>query len=62
MDRVYHSAAKVGDWGPWAEFVRITIDGTRHLIEAATSAKVKRFLHISSISAYGCTGRVTGPR
>jgi len=51
--RVYHAAARVGDWGPWAEFVRVTIDGTRNLLAAAIAAKVERFLHISSISAYG---------
>lgn len=50
---VYHAAARVGDWGPWEDFVRITIDGTRNLAEAAAAANVDRFLHISSISAYG---------
>jgi 2-alkyl-3-oxoalkanoate reductase len=50
---VYHAAARVGDWGPWDDFVRITIDGTRNLAEAASAASCDRFLHISSISAYG---------
>ncbi len=50
---VYHSAARVGDWGPWEDFVKITIEGTRNLAEAASKASVDRFLHISSISAYG---------
>jgi nucleoside-diphosphate-sugar epimerase len=50
---VYHAAARVGDWGPWADFQRISIDGTRHLVDAAVQAGAKRFLHISSISAYG---------
>ena len=50
---VYHSAARVGDWGPWPEFVAITIDGTRNMIESAGRAGVGRFLHISSISVYG---------
>ncbi|HSW44670.1 MAG TPA: NAD-dependent epimerase/dehydratase family protein [Phycisphaerae bacterium] len=50
---VYHSAARVGDWGPWADFVRITIEGTRNLAKAAAAAGVERFLHISSISSYG---------
>ncbi|MBN1488575.1 MAG: NAD-dependent epimerase/dehydratase family protein [Phycisphaerae bacterium] len=50
---VYHSAARVGDWGPWEDFVRITIEGTANLIDAATTAGVKRFVHISSISVYG---------
>lgn len=53
VDVVYHAAARVGDWGPWADFVRVTIDGTCNLLEAAVSARVRRFLHISSISVYG---------
>ncbi|GMV97185.1 MAG: oxidoreductase [Phycisphaerae bacterium] len=50
---VYHAAARVGDWGPWSEFERITIQGTRNLAEASERAGCERFLHISSISAYG---------
>jgi nucleoside-diphosphate-sugar epimerase len=50
---VYHAAARVGDWGPWPEFQRISIDGTQNVIEAAAATKVKRFLHVSSISVYG---------
>jgi len=50
---VYHAAARVGDWGPWSDFVRVTIDGTANLIDAAAAAGVARFLHISSISVYG---------
>ena len=53
MDAVYHSAAKVGDWGPWEDFQRITIDGTQNIVDAAIAADVRRFLHISSISCYG---------
>jgi len=50
---VYHAAAQVGDWGPWRRFVAITIDGTRNMLQAARDACVRRFLHVSSISAYG---------
>ena len=53
VDVVYHSAAKVGDWGPWDEFQRVTIDGTRNMLTAAVDAGVRRFVHISSISVYG---------
>ncbi len=53
VEVVYHAAAKVGDWGPWDEFQRITIDGTRNMLAAAIAAGVRRFVHISSISAYG---------
>ena len=50
---VYHAAARVGDWGPWHEFVAVTIEGTRNVVQAAARAGVERLLHISSISAYG---------
>ncbi len=53
VQTVYHSAARVGDWGPWREFQEITIDGTQNVITAAERARVKRFVHISSISVYG---------
>ncbi len=50
---VYHSAARVGDWGPWEEFVAISIDGTRNMLDAVREQKVKRLIHISSISVFG---------
>lgn len=53
VDVVYHAAARVGDWGPWEDFVHISVDGTQHLLEGAAAAGVGRFLHISSISVYG---------
>lgn len=56
VSQVYHAGAKVGDWGPWIDFVRVTIDGTRLLLEAAAEAQVERFLHVSSISVYGHIG------
>ncbi len=52
-DVVYHAAAKVGDWGPWEGFQRITIDGTRNVCDAAGAAGVRRLLHISSVSVFG---------
>ncbi len=53
VEVIYHAAAKVGDWGPWREFQTGCIDATRNLGQAALAAKVGRFLHISSTSAYG---------
>jgi len=50
---VYHAAAQVGDWGKWQWYVDVTINGTRNMLDAAKTAGVKRFLHVSSISAYG---------
>lgn len=53
IDAVYHAAAKVGDWGAWAEFQAGCIDATANLATAALSSGVRRFIHISSTSAYG---------
>ena len=50
---IYHAAARVGDWGPWSSFVKTTVNGTRHLAEAAEQTGCDRFVHISSISTYG---------
>jgi 2-alkyl-3-oxoalkanoate reductase len=54
---VYHSAARVGDWGRWEEFVAISIDGTRNVLDAVRQLKIKRLIHISSLSAYGHPNR-----
>jgi nucleoside-diphosphate-sugar epimerase len=51
--RVFHCAAKVGDWGRWHEFQTGCIDATRVLAQAAVRAGIDRFIHISSTSAYG---------
>lgn len=53
VDFVCHAAAKVGDWGRWDEFQHDTIEATRQIAEAAKHVGVKRFIHISSTSAYG---------
>jgi nucleoside-diphosphate-sugar epimerase len=53
VDTVYHAAAQVGDWGKWQWYVDVTIEGTRNMLEAAAAEGIRRFLHISSISAYG---------
>src|SRR4051794_25859644 len=53
VEAVYHSAAKVGDWGRWHQFQVDCIDATRTLAEAAADVGIDRFLHISSTSAYG---------
>lgn len=50
---VYHSAAKVGDWGTWADFRTDVVEATERLALAAIGAGVGRFVQISSTSAYG---------
>ena len=53
VDTVYHAAAQVGDWGKWQWYVDVTIRGTQNMLVAAKAAGIRRFLHVSSISAYG---------
>jgi nucleoside-diphosphate-sugar epimerase len=45
---VYHCAAKVEDWGDPAEFQRVNVDGTAHVLDAARQAKVRRVVHVST--------------
>lgn len=52
-DIVYHAAAKVGDWGTRAEFLRETQHGTENVVAACRQVGVGRLVHISSTSAYG---------
>jgi nucleoside-diphosphate-sugar epimerase len=52
-DVVYHSAAHVGEWGPWTLYQSAIIDATRNILEACSKAGVGRVLHVSSITVYG---------
>ncbi len=55
-DVVFHVAALAGVWGPAAEFERINIRGTEHVLAACRTAGVPRLIYTSSPSvAYaGC--------
>lgn len=50
-DAVVHCAAHVKQWGPWSDFWRINVQGTRRLLEEARKAGVKRFVHIGTEAA-----------
>jgi len=50
QDAVVHLAAKVDVVGPWPEYARTNVDGTRRLHAAARAAGVARFVHVSSPS------------
>jgi nucleoside-diphosphate-sugar epimerase len=52
-EMVYHCAARVGDWGTWADFQTQVVDATRNLVAACRSAGVGRLLHVSSVAVYG---------
>ena len=52
-DVVFHCAALVSDWGPWARFERGTVQTTRHLVDACERVSIPRLVHVSSVAAYG---------
>jgi nucleoside-diphosphate-sugar epimerase len=51
-DWVFNCAAKVGDWGTLADFRRLNVDALRLLLGAASDARVKRLVHVSSLGVY----------
>lgn len=53
VDVVIHTAAIVSMVAPYDKAWEINVLGTRRMIEAATAAGVRRFVHISSIAAFG---------
>ncbi|MFM7210141.1 MAG: NAD-dependent epimerase/dehydratase family protein [Verrucomicrobiota bacterium] len=49
-DYVFHVAAKAGVWGPWEDYVRVNVDGTRNVIDACEAHGVKALVHTSTPS------------
>lgn len=61
VDAVFHVAGDTSLWSRRnAAQDRVNIEGTRNVVDAALRAKAGRFVHTSSISAYGLhRGRIT---
>jgi nucleoside-diphosphate-sugar epimerase len=57
VDRVFHCAALVSDWGLVEHFQQVNVHGTRNVLAAATRARVSRFVFLSSTDVYGFPGR-----
>ncbi len=51
-DWVFNCAAKVGDWGTLEEFRRLNVAALKLLLDAASDAKVEKFVHVSSLGVY----------
>ena len=49
-DIVFHVAAKAGVWGPYEEFYRANVLGTRNVIEACRQHGIRRLVYTSSPS------------
>jgi nucleoside-diphosphate-sugar epimerase len=47
----FHLAAHVADWGPWEEFERGNVEGTRNALAGARQAGVRRFVHCGTEAA-----------
>lgn len=53
VDRVFHCAGQVSDWGSPKDFFSMNVQGTSWLLEGSLNAGVRRFVHLSSIAAFG---------
>lgn len=50
-DIVIHAAARAEDWGTYQAFFNTNVMGTRRMLDAASRAGVKRFIHIGTEAA-----------
>jgi len=50
---VFHTAGRVGDWGAAAEFHKVNVDGTARVIAACRRNRVRRLVHVSSLTVLG---------
>jgi len=44
----FHAAATVADFGPWEQFERGNVEGTRNVLRASRAAGVMRFVHVGT--------------
>lgn len=49
-DVVFHVAAKPGVWGPYEEYYRANVVGTKNVLDACRNHKIKRLIHTGSPS------------
>ncbi len=47
----FHLAAHLGEWGPWEDFERGNVEGTRNALAACAEAGVRRFVHCGTEAA-----------
>lgn len=52
-DLVVHTAARVSEWGPMDDFVRVNVGGTRAVLDAADAAGATRVVCLSSVAIWG---------
>ena len=52
MDLVVHAGALSTVWGPWEDFYRANVLGTKYVLEACRQADIQRLVYVSSPSIY----------
>jgi 2-alkyl-3-oxoalkanoate reductase len=52
VDVVFHTAALVTNWAPWAQFLAATVRGTENALRATAGSRAERFVHVSTIRVY----------
>ena len=53
VDRVFHCAAMVSDWGAWDDFRLANVKGVDNMLAASRVAGVRHFIHLSTTDVYG---------
>jgi nucleoside-diphosphate-sugar epimerase len=53
VECVFHGAALVHGWHPWARYRAVNIGGTQQVARAAHAAGVRRFVHVSTSDVFG---------
>ena len=54
VDVVFHVAASVSFWAPnHGQQTRVNVEGTRNVVEVALERRAQRFIHMSSLAAWG---------
>lgn len=56
VDAVFHLAALVTDWGSRGLFMKVNVQGTKNVLDAAVEAKVRRFVYMSSLAVHSFSG------
>ncbi len=50
-DTAFHLAAHLGEWGPWQDFEKGNVEGTRNALAGCAKAGVRRFVHCGTEAA-----------
>lgn len=56
VEVVVHVAGLAADWGPYARFHAVNVEGTKHVAESAARSGARRFVHLSSTAIHGFRG------